>query len=64
MQNKLQKFLKGYDVDSIERIFVDMNSGRKILVTPFIETSENYIQSWYEENPGMQNQWGLANETA
>lgn len=55
MQNKLQKFLKGYDVDSIERIFVDMNSGRKILVTPFIETSENYIQSWYEENPGMQN---------
>ena len=55
MQNKLQRFLKGYDVDSIERIFVDMNSGRKILVTPFIETSENYIQSWYEENPGMQN---------
>ena len=38
--------IKGYDVDSIERIFVDMNSGRKILVTPFIETSENYIQSW------------------
>ena len=55
MQNRLQKFLKNYDPDSIYEFYEKLCPGRKQLVTPIIPTRETLIQSWYAKHPGNLN---------
>lgn len=46
MKGKLTDFLIKYDIDEIEKIYTNLSDGRKRLVTPIVETKEEFIKEW------------------
>ncbi len=46
LKRKLLKFLKTYDIDEIEKVYTNLPEARKILVTPIVETKEEFIRKW------------------
>ena len=46
LKRKLSKFLKTYDIDEIERVYTNLPEARKILVTPIVETKEEFVKKW------------------
>ena len=55
MRKPLEKFLKDYDINEIDRIYNRMADSKKKLVTPVIETDEAFLARWknvsYEPMP-------------
>lgn len=56
-KEKLEKFISGYDIESIEKAYLKLSPARRKLITPLIETDEAYIQKWIDENPDHQNDY-------
>ncbi len=52
---QISRFLKLYDVTAIERVYGHLGKARKALVTPIIETDEEYIRNWKNIHMGGQN---------
>ncbi len=52
---RIERFIKGYDVDRIDQLYEKLIKGRKHLVDPIQPTSELIIKEWYERNRGDQN---------
>lgn len=52
VSKKLQKFLKGYDINNIESVYENLHPGRKCLVNPIIPSRTMRIEEWYRNNPG------------
>ena len=48
-QTVIEKFLKNYDVSKIHKSYNKMAEGRKVLVTPIIETDELYKENWFDD---------------
>ena len=46
LKRKLSKFLKTYDIDEIERVYTKLPEARKILVTPIVDTREEFARKW------------------
>lgn len=57
LQSKLQKFVNSYDINEITAVYEKMNYGRKSIVEPFIQTTEDYVKCWYDEHPGQLNSY-------
>ncbi|SHI31773.1 hypothetical protein [Pseudobutyrivibrio xylanivorans] len=55
LRGRINRFLSGYHLDDIGKIYDDMHPVRRELLVPFIEPDEAYIQRWLEENPDHQN---------
>lgn len=49
-QSVIEKFLKNYDVHKIHQTYNKMAEGRKILVTPIIETDDLYRENWLDDD--------------
>ncbi|MBQ3795241.1 MAG: hypothetical protein II842_02975 [Butyrivibrio sp.] len=54
-RNKLQKFLKSYDINNIDAAYENLHQGRKSLITPIIPSQAMKIEEWYRNNPGNNN---------
>lgn len=48
-QSTIEKFLKKYDISKIHKLYYKMAEGRKMLVTPIIETDELYRINWLDD---------------
>jgi hypothetical protein len=46
LKRKLSKFLKSYNIDEIEKVYTNLPEARKILVTPIVETKEEFVKKW------------------
>ncbi len=51
-QGKIEKFLKVYDMDSINAVYNNLSDAKKALVAPIIPTDEQYIEIWRKRNTG------------
>ncbi|MCR4999092.1 MAG: hypothetical protein K6A05_04540 [Lachnospiraceae bacterium] len=56
----IDRFLCQYDMDAIENVYNKLCDARKVLVTPIIETDEDFIQSWKQQHIGQQNDYPTA----
>ncbi len=45
-RHRIMRFLKKYDIDSIENVYNNLCEGRKALVNPIIQTDKDYVQEW------------------
>jgi hypothetical protein len=54
---KLQKFLKSYDLSNIETLYENLHYGRKSLIDPIIPTTAMIIEEWYQKHPGNTNSY-------
>ena len=43
---EIERFLKYYDPEELEKIYKRMSPGRKMLVHPWIEPDEQYVERW------------------
>ena len=55
MRDRIGRFLKVYDMDSIEKTYSNLSAARKQLVNPLIPSDEQYIEQWYLRHTGGQN---------
>ncbi len=62
MQKRLDKFIKGFDADSVEDVYERMCAGRKKYVNPIVPTKEMLIEKWMDEHKGCENTFGEATE--
>ncbi len=56
-KNTLERFLRNYDFDAVENVYKNLNTGRKIMVTPAYQTDEEYIKEWISQYPEDQNSY-------
>lgn len=54
-RNRIDRFLKLYDVSSIVKAYDELSDARKQLITPLISTNEQYIEEWRRKYPECQN---------
>lgn len=52
---RLERFLKLYDLSSISQVFDNLCDARKNMVSPIIDTDENYLEQWFKDHPGNMN---------
>lgn len=57
---RIERFLELYDPLAIEGVYSNLCEGRKVLVTPIIQTDEEYTREWMESHPGRQNDYPAA----
>lgn len=57
LYNKVNRFKRSYNFEDIKEIYEKLPAGRKDLVIPLIESDEQFIERWYEEHPGGQNDY-------
>lgn len=55
MRKKLEKFVKTYDVSTIEKEYQKMCEARRRLVEPVILTDEEYVKQWEKDFQGNKN---------
>ncbi|MCR5754055.1 MAG: hypothetical protein K6G30_04465 [Acetatifactor sp.] len=55
LRNRLERFLKLYDIESIEKEYEKLCEAKKMLVTPVVMTDEEYIKQWEHDNKGGMN---------
>ena len=55
MEGRIKRFCKSYDFDEIKEVYDKLPLARKKLVTPIIETDDQYVERWLDEHPGNQN---------
>lgn len=53
--NRLENFLKLYNISCIDDIYNKYPEGKKRLIIPVIKKDEQYIQEWRQSHPGNQN---------
>ena len=46
LRKRLNEFLSIYDIDDIEKVYTNLPEARKILVTPIVETKEEFVKKW------------------
>ena len=46
LRKRLYEFLRLYDIDEIEKVYTNLPEARKILVTPIVETKEEFVKKW------------------
>lgn len=52
---RIARFIKLYDISSINMVYDNLSEARKALVTPIIPSDENFIKEWREHNIGNVN---------
>lgn len=57
LYGKVERFNRNYDIEEIKEIYDNLPVGKKELVVPLIESDEQFIERWYEEHPGGQNDY-------
>lgn len=62
LNNRLTKFIAGYDPKAVENIYERMCDTRKNLVVPIVLTDKMYIEKWMDEHRGSVNTYGVATE--
>ena len=62
MNNRLSKFLAGYDPNAVENIYERMCDTRKNLVAPVVLTDKMFVDEWMEKNKSGVNTYGAAVE--
>ena len=55
LRNRLNKFILGYDINSIEALYDKLPDSRKNMLVPLVEPTSVFIQRWLEQHPGNQN---------
>ena len=55
MKYRIERFLKIYDISSIEDVYNNLSDARKALVKPLIPTDEQFISEWRSRNRGGMN---------
>ena len=55
MKYRIERFLKIYDISSIEDVYNNLSDARKALVKPLIPTDELFINEWWSRNRGGMN---------
>ena len=55
LRNRLNKFISGYDINSIEVLYDKLPDSRKTMLVPLVEPTSVFIQRWLEQHPGNQN---------
>ncbi len=55
MRKRLDKFLRAYDLDDIQKEFMKLPYAKRKLITPLVESDEQYIERWLLEHEGGQN---------
>ena len=46
LRKRLYEFLRLYDIDEIEKVYSNLPEARKILVTPIVDTKEEFVKKW------------------
>ena len=46
LNRKLSGFLRTYDIDEIERVYTNLPEARKKLITPLLDTREEFAKKW------------------
>lgn len=54
-QTVIKDFVKRFDENVLEDLYVKQCQGRKELINPRIQTKEEFITAWYEAHPGNMN---------
>ncbi len=55
IRGRIERFLKIYDMDSINEVYNNLSDAKKVLVVPTIPTDEQYIELWRKRNVGGMN---------
>lgn len=55
LKKSIDRFLRVYDPDLIEKAYDRLSDGKKVLVTPVIKADDEYIQAWENANQGGKN---------
>ena len=53
--NTLEQFLSNYQEKAINEVFNNRSHAKQILIEPLIQPDAEFIQQWYQQNPGNQN---------
>ena len=56
-RDRLEKFIRNYDINRITGIFDSSGKAKQFLITPIIPTDEECISRWYEAYPPAQNSY-------
>lgn len=56
---RIERFLKLYDINTIEDVYNGLTEARKVMVDPIISTDEEFIKQWYEDNKGNMNPYTI-----
>ena len=46
MRNEISEFIKHYDIEGVEKVYLGIADARKKLVTPIIEPKEIFVERW------------------
>ena len=55
LRNRLERFIRLYDIEVIENEYNNMCEAKKILVTPVIPSDEEFVKKWNEDHKGNMN---------
>ena len=62
LKYELDRFLDNYNFNDIIDIYENASQGRKEMVTPIIESQEEYLEKWLLEHQGDQNSIAIENK--
>lgn len=51
----LEQFLADYNLEAINKVYENRSHAKQILIEPLIQPDAEFIQQWYQQNPGNQN---------
>ena len=51
----LEQFLADYNAETINKVYENRSHAKQILIEPLIQPDAEFIQQWYQQNPGNQN---------
>lgn len=54
-RSRLERFIKNYDYDFVDKIYQKSAFARKQFISPIIEPIDEYIKDWLESHPGGMN---------
>ena len=55
LRYRIDRFLKLYSIDEIEKVYTEMSDARKVMVEPVIMPDKDFVRNWIEEHKGEQN---------
>jgi len=54
-RSRLERFIKNYDYDFVDKVYQKSAFARKQFISPIIEPIDEYIKDWLESHPGGMN---------
>lgn len=53
----LEQFLGNYSAETIKKVYENRSHAKQVLIDPLIQPDAEFIQQWYQQNPGSMNSY-------